>query len=67
MSNLPTSASAAAHFADVKNLFILAELVFLLCLALSIFLVKPLKLTQDPGLALDAAANCGHAFCLDRL
>lgn len=55
MSNLPTSASAAAHFADVKNLFILAELVFLLCLALNSYFrnyKKPLKLTQTQALLL---------------
>lgn len=32
MSNLPTSQTAAEHFADVKRLFVLAILAFLCCL-----------------------------------
>ena len=37
MADFPTSANAAAHFAEVKGLFQLTALVFLLCLALHFY------------------------------
>lgn len=37
MDDLPTSANAAQHFADCKRLFLLAILVFIICLAIYLF------------------------------
>ncbi|WP_201331419.1 lipoprotein intramolecular transacylase Lit, partial [Lactobacillus nasalidis] len=55
MSDLPTSASAASHFAEVKSLFVLAEIFFLLALAVSFYFSqrkKPLRLSQTQALVL---------------
>ncbi|MFR0600464.1 TIGR01906 family membrane protein [Lactobacillus equicursoris] len=55
MTNLPTSASAASHFAEVKNLFILCEIVFLLGLALGYYFKQKkesIKLNQTWALLL---------------
>lgn len=43
MSNLPTSAMAAQHFADVKKLFVLAVIAFLCCLAIFIWAKRQKK------------------------
>lgn len=55
MTNLPTSASAAAHFAEVKNLFVLCEIVFLLGIALGYYFKQkkqPINLSQTWALLL---------------